>query len=67
MFSWEIYKISKNTFLYRAAREVAWGLTSIFRGVCDKNQPDCLQHIPDLAKKGICCRKNPEAATAGVL
>ena len=32
-----------------------------------KNLCDCLQYIPDLAEKGICCRKNPEAATVGVL
>ena len=33
----------------------------------NKNRCDCLQYIPDLAEKGICCDENPEAATVGVL
>ena len=57
MFSYEIYKISKNF----------WGLTRVFERVRDKNQCNCLQYIPHLAEKGICCRKNPEASTVGAL
>ena len=37
------------------------------KGVLDKNRCNCLQYIPDLAEKSICCRENPEAATIGVL
>ena len=32
------------------------------KGVLDKNRCNCLQYIPDLAEKSICCRENPEAA-----
>ena len=37
-------------------------LSRVFKGVQDKNRCDCLQYIPDLAEKGICCRENPEVA-----
>ena len=44
-----------------------WLLLRVFKGVQDKNGCDCLQYLPDLAGKGVCCRENPEAATVGVL
>ena len=44
-----------------------WGLTHVFQEVQDKNLCDCLQHIPDLVEKSICCPKNPETATVRVL
>ena len=68
MFSYELYKISKNTFFYRAATVAASEvLTRVFKRVRDKNRRDCLQFIPHLAEKDICCRKNPQAATVDVL
>ena len=68
MFSYEIYKISKNTSIYKTATvAVFWGLTRVFKTVRDKNRCDCLQYIPHLAEKGICCRKIPEASTVGAL
>ena len=40
----------------------------MFSEECEtKSRCDCLQYIPDLAEKGICCRENPEAATIVVL
>ena len=60
LFSYEIYKTCKNILFYR--KNLC--LTRVFKGVWDKNQCDYLQYIPDLAEKGICCRENPEAATA---
>ena len=67
MFSYEIYRISKKTFFIEQLSGCFWGLTGVFKGVRDKNQCGCLQRIPDLAEKVICCCKNPEAATVDAL
>ena len=42
-------------------------LTRVFKGVQSKSRCDCQQQISNSAKKSICRRENPEAATAGVL
>ena len=67
MLSYEISKSAKNTFFIEQLQWLLLSLTRVFKGVRDKNQCDCLQCIPDLAEKGICCRKNPEAVTVDAL
>ena len=55
-----------HTYLRGFTTIVLLSLNSL-KGFRDKNRCDCLQYISDLAEKGICCRKNPEAANVGLL
>ena len=67
MFSYEIYKISKNNFFYRTATVVASEVYSCFQRSPRQKPIGLSPCIPNLAEKGICCCKNPEAATPDAL
>ena len=68
MFSYEICKISKNTFFYRAAPVAASEVYFVFSKESEIKTGRTVNNKYQIQlKKSICCRENPEAATVGVL